>query len=271
MTSGSISNSRDIAPFIQRHQLVVFILLAYSISWWPWIWYQYDPITADAPILPMGPFLAALILTALCGGWAAVIAWLKNILNWRVGWQWLLFSLALPVAFTFGAVGLNFLLGAHSVASFQIPDVGSIAFRFLFIFLWIGLGEEPAWRGYALPKFLQSHNALVAAILLGIVHVIWHAPLYGVEYDSANVLPWGITVICVSIVICWMYLNTNGNLLLPMLLHTSNNTIALVWKMFSGNDQLQLWWLWCAVWVFATVVLIAWKGFDLKHGELDKF
>jgi uncharacterized protein len=265
MNSNTIVTSGSFIAVVQRHQLAVFVLLAYAISWWPWIWYQYDPIMVDAPILPIGPFLAALVVLPIVSGWSGLRSWLGKIMNWRVGWRWYVFVLAFPSAIALAAVCLNLLLGAQQVQSFKAPDVGTIAFRFAFIFLWIGLGEEPAWRGFALPRLLKNRTALAAAVILGLIHMVWHAPLYGVEYDAANVLPWGITVFCVSIVICWIYLNTNGSLLLPMLLHASNNTIALVWKMFEGGDQLQLWWLWCALWVTATAILVFSTGLSLTR------
>ena len=144
-----------------------------------------------------------------------------------------------------------------------------MAFRFVFIFLWIGLGEEPGWRGVALPWLLVGRTALAAALIVGVIHLVWHAPLYGVEYDSANVWPWGISVVCYSIVVCWIYLHTDGSLLMPMLMHASNNTIAFVWRMFEGGDQLRLWWIWCVLWVIAAIVVVLATGTDLgrKNSE----
>ncbi|HWM58681.1 MAG TPA: hypothetical protein VNO83_12655, partial [Pseudonocardia sp.] len=52
----------------RRHQLVLFFVLAYALSWWAWVWYRLDPGNVDAPILPVGPFLAALVMLALIGG-----------------------------------------------------------------------------------------------------------------------------------------------------------------------------------------------------------
>ena len=51
--------------------------------------------------------------------------------------------------------------------------------------------------------------------------------------------------------IAWVWLHTGGSVLMAMLMHASNNTIAFVWQMFAGPDQLRLWWLWCALWVAA--------------------
>jgi uncharacterized protein len=150
----------------QRHQLSAFVLLAYALSWWPWVWYQYDPVAADAPILPAGPFLAALIVLFLVGGWPAIRNWFAKIIHWRVGWLWYAVALLFPAALTLAAVGFNLMTGAQRTAAFEVPDAGSLAARFVFIFFFIGLGEEPAWRGFALPRLLEGRTALMACTAL---------------------------------------------------------------------------------------------------------
>ena len=37
-----------------------------------------------------------------------------------------------------------------------MPDAAGLAARFVFIFFWIGLGEEPGWRGCVLPRLLRG-------------------------------------------------------------------------------------------------------------------
>ena len=90
----------------RRHQLLTFILFAYAVSWWPWVWYRLAPGEVDAPILPIGPFIAAALMLAVAGGWAAVRDWIGNILQWRVGFAWYAVAL-LPLALTLTAVALN--------------------------------------------------------------------------------------------------------------------------------------------------------------------
>ena len=109
------------AAFVRRHQLAAFVVLAYALSWWAWIWYRLDSENVGAPILPMGPLLAALIVLFLVGGWPEVKDLLQSIVRWRVGWVWYLVALGLPVALTLTALGLNLLLGAEPVAGFRRP------------------------------------------------------------------------------------------------------------------------------------------------------
>ncbi|MCE6957559.1 CPBP family intramembrane metalloprotease [Cereibacter sphaeroides] len=173
----------------------------------------------------------------------------------------------LPVLITLAATGLNLALGARPLPEVDMPDAAGLAARFLFILLWIGLGEEPGWRGFALPRLLAGHRALSAALLLRLIHMVWHLPLYGVEYNATNVLPWGISVFCFSVVTCWIYLHTGGSVLMPMLMHASNNTAAVLWRLFEGGDQTRLWWIWCALWVCAALVVVAAGGADLRRAR----
>ena len=244
----------------KHHPILGFFALAYALSWWPWLWYRLDPVAADNPILPLGPFLAALIMLWLTGGWPAIRDWLAKIVHWRVGFGWYLLVLLLPAAITAMAVGCTLFLGATLPANAALPAWPDLALRFVFIFLLIGLGEEPAWRGYALPRLIAGRTALAGALMLGLLHAIWHLPLFGVEYDLTNLWPWAAAVFSISVVTAWMWLATGGSLLLPALLHATVNTVAFPWGWFAGADQLRLWWIWAGLWVAAAAIVVTVYG-----------
>jgi len=240
--------------WVRRHPLIAFFGLAYALSWWPWLWSALDPQNAPSTILPPGPLLAALIVLVTIGGWAAIRGFLKRIVQWNVGLRWYALVLALPVAITLGAVAINLQLGATIVV--QFAGWIDLVARFLFVLVFIGLGEEPAWRGFALPRLMDGRSALAASLILGVLHVVWHLPLLGVEYDASNVLPWAIAVLAFSILVTWIYLHTDGSLLLPMLFHSSVNTSAVLFPWFSGDDLAVLWWLFAALWAIAAGIVV---------------
>jgi membrane protease YdiL (CAAX protease family) len=256
-------SEQAIARWARRHPLIAFFSLAYVLSWWPWVWTALNPANAPSTILPPGPLLAALIMLAVTDGWAAMRAFLKPIARWCVGLRWYLLVLGLPPAITLAAVGLDLQLGA----TMEPHLVGwiDLAARFVFVLLLIGLGEEPAWRGFALPRLMTGRSALVASLALGILHAIWHLPLLGVEYDASNVLPWMIGVLAFAILVTWIYLHTQGSLLLPMLFHSSVNTSAVLFGWFSGDDLLRLWWLFSALWVIAAGTVVLCYGAALRR------
>lgn len=243
---------------MKRYPLVTFFSLAYALSWAPSLFEAHS-------ILPLGPLFAALIMLALIGGRASVIDFLRRIGQWRVGLRWYALALLLPVALTSTAVGLNLLLGAQMLSTDRIPSLSELPMIFLFIMLFIGLGEEPAWRGFALPRLMAKHTVLTASLLLGALHALWHLPLFGLEFDWQNGAPWFMGVLAAAIVTAWMSNRTGGSLLMPILLHTSVNVAAryLFNPLFSSADLIQLFWLWGGLWCIVAFAIVALAGSEL--------
>ena len=74
----------------------------------------------------------------------------------------------------------------------ELPD------RFLFIFLFIGLGEEPGWRGFALPRLQKRHTPLISSLILGL---LWGETLVTVDIPVAvtqSVIPIGAILFIVA-------------------------------------------------------------------------
>jgi membrane protease YdiL (CAAX protease family) len=49
--------------------------------------------------------------------------------------------------------------------------------------LLYGIGEEPAWRGWLLPRLEQRHTAVVATLLLAAIWAAWHAPFFFYRFE----------------------------------------------------------------------------------------
>jgi len=239
-----------IKGFVVRFPLPVFFGLAYALSWFPSL---FEPHS----IVPIGPLFAALITLAFIGK-DQLKDFLRHIALWRVHAGWYALVLLLPFFITVGAAGINVGLGAHpqTVSASPASDVVGTT---LFILIMIGFGEEPAWRGFALPRLLKGRSIITASFLLAILHLLWHLPLIGLEYDATNILPWSLTIFAFTIITTWMYGKTNGSLLLPALFHTSVNVTAkyIFNPFFAGTDMIHMWWLWCGLWWVATIIVLA--------------
>jgi uncharacterized protein len=238
---------------VKRHSLLAFFGLAYGLSW-------LGNLIEPHSLFPFGPLLAALIMAGLAGGLREVKTFLNRIGQWRVGLRWYTLVLGLPVVITLVAVGLNLLLGAVMSTTAQFPTGPDLVTRFIFLFFFIGLGEEPAWRGYALPRLLVGRSALAASLLLGLLHIGWHLPLFGLEFDLQNGLPWALGLSAFAVLTTWVYKHTQGSLLIPTLFHTTVNTINFFFGMFSDGDLVRLWWLWGSLWVVAAVIVVLVSG-----------
>jgi uncharacterized protein len=253
---------------LRKHPLVCFFVLAYALSWWPWLLVKNGE--EGDTITPLGPLVAALIMLAVLGGLPEVRTFVGRILHWRVGLRWYFVAAGLPVLIDAAAAMLNFLMGAEPVAGFAFPGIGELAGKFAFVFVLIGIGEEPAWRGFALPRLMAGRTALAASPMLAAFHVVWHLPLFGIEYHAWNMLPWILSLTSFAVIMTWVYLHTGGSLLLPALAHASVNTSAVVFQMFAGNDLVRLWWLFGGLWVLVAAIVIAAFGPALTKGAVAR-
>jgi membrane protease YdiL (CAAX protease family) len=237
-----------VVSWIRRQPLVAFFGLACALSWWP-------SLVQPHGILPLGPLVAALLLLPIAGGSAALLDFVRRIARWRVRPVWYAVVLGLPPAVALLALGIGQLLGAAPPTWERAPTLASLVPTFFMIFLLIGLGEEPAWRGVALPRLVRRYGLAGGVLALAGLHIVWHLPLFGREYDQYNGPPWALSVAAYTAITAWMYARTDGNLLLPALMHTAVNTSAkfLMLPLFQGSDMLEVRWAWAALWVLAAV------------------
>src|ERR671911_331633 len=245
-----------LGSLIRRYPLITFFVLAYALSWWPWVLYALDLL--PQPIVGFGPFLAALVVLTITSGKTGIVGLLRRMVRWRVAPVWYAVALLLPVAITLGATVLNVLLGAQAPSSTELGGWTSLFSTFFILLLIPGLGgtwEEPGWRGYALPRLQVGRSALIASLILWVGVVIWHLPLMIVEE-----IHWSDIVFLLGFVIVfnWVFNNANGSVLIVMLMHAMNNTIAgsFFGPMFSGVDSVRQSWLFAALWCATAVVVV---------------
>ena len=71
--------------WLKRHDLAVFLILAFALSWFIWPFVLLDP--ESEAMLPYGPIIAVFVVLTLTRGWAGVRDLLASIVRWRVGLQ----------------------------------------------------------------------------------------------------------------------------------------------------------------------------------------
>ena len=96
---------------LARHSLVFFFLLAFVFTW-GYFWLVLAPLKLPRAAYVLGgfgPAAAAFIMLGLTSGTRGVVALLRSIVHWRVGFQWyLLLLVGLPV--------LNVLVPVYGVS-----------------------------------------------------------------------------------------------------------------------------------------------------------
>src|SRR2546427_12845869 len=157
---------------VRERPLRFFFPLAFLLSWYPTL-FSYVGVRASG-INPLGVLAAALIVSGQAGGRPGVTALLRRMVRVRVGLQWYLVALLLPACFAFLSLALNLLFGARMPGHEQWVKWPEIADRFIIMCLFVGLGEEPGWRGVGLAEFEQRTTALEAAMLVGVAWALRH-------------------------------------------------------------------------------------------------
>jgi CAAX protease family protein len=184
-----------------------------------------------------GPTISGILTTLLFDGLSGVLELLKKFLMWKTSLKIYLYIILLPLIFVIIGIGL------YSLFIGQIGSFDKLAILSIPAVLWAGLyagplGEELGWRGYLLPELQKRFSNLKCAILIGFIWFIWHIPLFmapfgtlvsGEAISFIPVLTYLVMIICLSIIITWLTINSKGSVLIAVLFHLSINAgIALL-------------------------------------------
>jgi membrane protease YdiL (CAAX protease family) len=247
-----------IASVIKRRPLVTFFMLAYTFSWWGWVVGSlYPPIApyTPYPFFAPGPLLAALVVLPISQGRAGLRALAASLLKWRVRWHWYALAIGIPLTVGLGAAMLNAGFGAP----FQLAQLSVWSMLQVFAIRLINpidgpLGEEPGWRGYALPAFQAKTSPLIAALIVGLLAAGWHLPIFLVGAAS----PFEVFApFALGIVASWLYNRTGGSALLALVLHAADGLIQIERLGFLGADAERMVWLYSGLWCIIALGVVA--------------
>lgn len=249
----------SVRGWIERHDVVLFFVLAYLLSWSIWPLMLLNP--ESSPMMPFGPLLAALVLTAVVSGWRGVTALVKPLGRWRVHPAWYLIALLGPFVVTGLSGAAAVLMGARSPGWGVYSDWLGLVVTIVSTMLVVGLFEEPGWRGYALPRMQRGHGALWAALVLGVVWAMWHLPEMVGDPGEREPVPYFLSVVAQSVLLAWIYNSTRGSLLIVVLCHSAVNTAAkFLLPEFDGASRLIAWWSYATLFVLAAGAVVAVAG-----------
>jgi membrane protease YdiL (CAAX protease family) len=231
------------------HPLVAYFAIAYVGTW-----LVFAPLLlgrdglgllpykiGDAAILLVflsaftGPTLGALSVTAVTSGKAGVHRFLRRYIQWRAGVRWYLLAL-----FSFFAIFLLSVcipLGLGPLATFvkQWQLVFTTFVPLVIVFsLSDALGEEPGWRGFALPRLQKRYGPVVGTVVLGTLHSFWHLPTGFVNGGALYPFGWVtfvtfmLTGIAGTFIYTWIYNHVKGSILIAILIHAASNASTAV-------------------------------------------
>jgi membrane protease YdiL (CAAX protease family) len=117
-----------------------------------------------------------------------------------------------PILLYLVALVLDVLLGGQppSLASL-IGVVPILVIITVYMVIFVALGEEVGWRGYALPALQARYGALVSSVILGSLWTLWHLLLFFNPDLHYSDLPFVIQLafqIPVAILFTWVFNST---------------------------------------------------------------
>lgn len=221
--------------FIQDRPVGVFFLVAFAIPWLPSFLVAGPKFLRgeDIELLTMiigiamfaAPSLSGILMTYIVDGKRGIGEMFSRMKIWRVG-KWYLSLGIFPVFI----LVVSLLLSATVSSDFApVFLIGSIMMGIAAGFL-----EESGWMGFAFPRMRERHGLIRTSVYLGLIHGLWHFPLWFLwEYsDLGNFwfpyfIAFTVMLIALRVIMVWAYSQTNS-LLLSQLIHASSTGFLFV-------------------------------------------
>jgi membrane protease YdiL (CAAX protease family) len=205
-----------------NYPLTAFVVLAYSCSW-----LLFAPMIIEGGVIPalivaasFGPSVAAVSVHWLAtGGFRAfrfASSWPRVLLGSTLG-----FAL---VVLTFVALPAIIAADARQLRWSVLVSLGVYNLSTL---LGGPLGEEPGWRGYALPRLEERFGPTGGSLLVGILWVGWHLPLFLVPgWTSSSLWTYTVLMCGLSVIMTFSFNLGRFSLVAAIATHAAFNTVS---------------------------------------------
>jgi uncharacterized protein len=224
---------------VARHPVLVFVCLAYGLSWSAWIpllasvqgWVSWHAGPYLHQVGALGPAVAAMVVIGARSGRQGVGALLRRAVAWRGRGRAFAFALGTPVALLVVALPVTWWLDGsgsgvrwsqlgHSAELAALPVLVYWAINLVFY----GFGEELGWRGFLQPHLEGRWPVVTAANVVSIIWAGWHIPLFGIT-PSYRAMPligfvgFYFSIWVASWIFAWLLRFGRGSLLVVAVFH----------------------------------------------------
>ena len=204
-----------------KHPLIMFFALAYA-----WAWLVFMPMVIfDAPpqwivVATFGPTISAIVTQRITTGsyraFRIYTTWPRTLGAMAVGVALMIVTyVVLPGILTADPRKLHWsILTSAAVYNYSTLLGGP-------------LGEEPGWRGYALPRLEGAFGPVRGSLLLGSLWAGWHLPLF--FYSGWTTSPLWIYVVFLtgqSVILTYGANLAGYGVVVPIAMHATFNTVS---------------------------------------------
>jgi membrane protease YdiL (CAAX protease family) len=254
--------------FIARHPVTTYFALTFTVSWLgalavalPHL-LRGEPVPKFAglmmfPAMLLGPSVVGIFLTRIVDGSSGLRDLFSRLRRVRFAARWYAALLIPPtMVLTVLLCMKTFVSPAFTPNRFFIGASFGLA---------AGFFEEIGWMGFAFPKMRRQDNALIPAILLGLLWGAWHIPV--IDYlgtstpHGAYWLPFFLAftaaMTAIRVLIAWTYANTNSVLFAQLFHAISTGSLVVFSPPHITAAQESLWYALYAAALWLLVAFIA--------------
>lgn len=235
--------------WVNSHSLLAFFVFAYAFSWLFWLAPALGLRGAIGVLLlyigVFGPAVAAAATTRLTGG--SLRAWFRELVRFRVAPRWYAAVIGFPILLVTALTGVYLLTGG-TIESSLFGERLAAYLPLLIVWTLAGTGEEPGWRGFALPRLEERLSPVQATLVLGALWAFWHVPLLAAADEPSHgldALPLvGVTLLFVAAIVGYAFFytylwNRTRNVWLAILLHGSFTAANGAFVLIHSDDQVR--------------------------------
>lgn len=256
--TNTVSYERGFSALIRNHPLMAYFLLAFAGMWivisplvmdsFGWIELS-DGLSFLLFFLSSlsGPTVAAYWVTGVIEGKAGMGRLFRRTFQVRAGLQW--YAVVLFIFLAIWLTAYNFLFNGAPLANLAANPALLLSTFLPSVIMGLlipSIGEEPGWRGFALPRLQSAYGPILGTLILGTLHGIWHlpallTPLLG-PFTVNGFVTFVLTAMAGTFIYTWVFNNTRGSVWMAMLLHSASNAASqLVSALIPKDVELTGW------------------------------
>jgi membrane protease YdiL (CAAX protease family) len=223
-------------------------LLIFFLATFVWTWAFYAPIAIGGHNPYQMPWMILLILGGMGPSLVGVVMvmlsrdrearrdfWRRSFSFKRVhaAW-WAVIFLLFPILYGISIL-VDLALGGSLPGMALLKDLIAnplmIPLAAFISFMSGPFSEEFGWRGYAEDRIISPLGIVTGTIVLGLIWGIWHLPLFFMSDTWHGQIGFGLSglwmfmlhSVGLSLLMTWVYLNTNRSILSGMFMHFTSN------------------------------------------------
>ena len=248
---------------MKKINLIKLIITVFVISWigvLPSLLLAYN---IDIPnflkhlehLMTLGPILGAIIFVYKAQGKQGLKNLFKRLIYIKAKPIVIAIAVLSPIVYSYLAAKIGFMLSdSEWPSSFNTSTIISNGIMIFVMYLIVNT-EEIAWRGVVFDKLFKKYNFLKACSIIAPIWWLFHIPLFlfpDGHPGGYGILGFTIIVIAQTIILGWIYVNSNRSLFYTHIHHQLINGFGQAFPIFPaliGDNMLPFW-------CFVTIMLL---------------